>query len=321
MNTFDLLIYAIAAIALVAVFLALAQNFPGAENNSTLIKKSLDEARLDPNLGKTFLVGTLNYEKNNLMSSSGLAPQGVLLSIECINPDYCCVRKSQQIKNQTCDKYFEWDYDYMQAVQTKKINTFVRCVDIEQINTCKVFVGTSPAQAEIESVENIGENSMGNTEIKVTLTNSGTSTLAQGSATLKLYKKASEKWIQTNYETDVQEVELIQPNEKKILYWEVNPANLGEYRATIKFEANNAGFNERSVDFNKMENNFCTATGIGETVYSAKNNNYKELHTCEGCNDAYECVNAWNKKNAITTFLPESKDYAYCVKSSENGSC
>lgn len=321
MNTFDLLIYAVAAIALVAVFLAIAQNFPVLESNSTLIKKALDDARLDPNLGKTFLVGALNYDKTSLMSSSGLAPEGLLLSIECTSPEYCCIRKSQQTLNQTCEKSFEWDYDYIQAIQTKKINTFVRCIDIDQINTCKVFVGSAPAQAEIESIEDIGKNSNGNTEIKVTLTNIGASTLAQGNATLKLYKKASEKWIQTNYEADLQEIDLIQPNEKRLLYWEINPVNLGEYRITIKFEANNAGFNEKSLDFNKTENTFCTTKAIGETVYDAENNNYKELHTCEGCNYSYECVNAWSKKNAIITFFPESKDYSYCIKMSADGSC
>jgi len=321
MNTINVLVYAIAALALIAVFLALAQNFPPLENNSTLIKKALDEARLDPNLGKTFLIGALKYERNYLMTSSGLSLQGTLLSIECTNPEYCCVRESQKIKNQTCEKSFEWDYDFIRTLQEKKLNTFVRCIDVDNINTCKVFIGSSPAQAEIDKVENIGENSNGNTEIKVTLTNSGAATLALGTATLKLYKNAGTEWLQSDYETDPQEVEMIQPNEKKILYWEINPVNLGSYRIIVKFEATQAGFSEKSMDFNKTQNNFCKITKIGDVIYNAQNNNYEELHNCEGCNYAYECANAWSNKNTQKTYFPKSKDYAYCVRPTENESC
>ena len=321
MNTIDLFIYAIVALALIAVFLALAQNFPPLENNSTLIKKTLDEARLDPSLGKTFLVGTLNFERDQLMTASSLRLEGTLLSIECTNPEYCCVRKSQQIDQQTCEKNFEWDYDFIRPFQAKKTNTYVRCVDIDKINTCKVFIGSSPAQAEIENIENIGKNSNGNTEIKVTLTNLGSTTLTIGTASIKLYKNTNGKWIQTDYELDAQNIDLIQPKENKILYWEVNPVNLGEYRIQIHFESSDAGFNEKTMDFNKTENNFCKVTSIGEVIYNAKTDDYEELHNCVGCNYAYECADAWSKKNMQKIYFPLSKDYSYCIRPTADGSC
>jgi hypothetical protein len=321
MNTFDVLVYAIVAIALIAIFLALAQNFPPLDSASSLIKKSLDEARLDPNLGKTFLVGALNFERDNIMSATGLAPQGILLSIQCTNPEYCCIQKSQQIQNQLCEKNFDWDYDFIRTIQAKKTNTFVRCIDIDKVNTCKVYVGLSPAQAKVEKIENIGENTSGNTEIKVTLTNSGAATLALGTATLKLYKKANSDWIQTDYELDPQEVEMIQPNENKILYWELNPMNLGNYRIMVNFEAKEAGFDESTMDFNKTQNKFCVATKIGEVIYNVQNNNYEELHNCEGCNYAFECANAWGEKNKQKIYLPKSKDFAYCIRLTAEGSC
>lgn len=321
MNTFDILIYAIIAIILVAIFLALSQNYPPLESTSSLIKKSLDEARLDPNLGITFFAGTLAYEKGDLLNASGLAPQGTLLSIECTNPEYCCVRDSQKSQNQICEKNFEWDYDFIRTTQTKKTNTFVRCIDIDEINTCKVFIGSSPAQAKVEKIENIGENSSGNTEIKVSLTNSGHTSLALGIATLKLYKKAGLGWIQTDYELEAQEVDMVLPNEKKILYWEINPVNLGEYRIMVKFQASEAGFDESTMDFNKTKNDFCKITTIGEVIYNATNDNYEELHHCEGCNYAYECANAWGEKNSQKIYFPKSKDYAYCIRLSANASC
>jgi hypothetical protein len=321
MNTFDILIYAIIAIILVAIFLALAQNYPTLESTSSLIKKSLEEARLDPNLGVTFLTGNLDYEKGTLLNASGLAPQGALLSIECTNPEYCCIRDSQKSQNQICEKNFEWDYDFIRVQQTKKINTFVRCIDLDQVNTCKVFIGSSPAQAQIEKIENIGENSNGNTEIKVTLTNSGHASLALGIATLKLYKKSNTQWIQTDYESNPKEIDIILPNEKKLLYWELTPTNLGQYRIMVKFEANNAGFSESTMDFNKTKNDFCKITNIGEVIYNATNDNYEELHNCEGCNYAYECANAWGEKNSQKIYFPKSKDYAYCIRLSANGSC
>lgn len=321
MNTFDLFIYAVAAFALIAVFLAIAQNFPQTEDTSTIIKTALNEARLDPNLGKTFSVGALDYEKERLINSSGLQIQGTMLSIECTDPNYCCIRASQENQSEKCDKYFEWDYDFIRAIKTKKINTFVRCVDIDTINSCKVFVGLSPAQAKVISVENIGTNSSGNTEIKATVSNAGSTPLSLGVATVKLFKKVDEDWESTNYDSDPQEAILIQPNEEKILYWEINPVNLGTYRVTIRFEANEAGFDENHVDFNKTENSSCKVQSIGDTVYSAENNNYQEIHSCEGCNYAYECANAWSKKNPNVTFYPQSRDYSYCIKQTEEGNC
>lgn len=320
-NTFDLLIYAIVAIVIVAVFLAIAQNFPALESTSSLIKKSLDEARLDPNLGKTFLVGTLNYDKDNLIRSTGINPQGSFTSFECISSDYCCVQKSQQNINYECDKSIEWDYDFLRPTESRKINTYVRCIDIDKLNTCKVYVGSTPAQAEILTVETIGENSQGNTEIKATITNAGKLTLANGIAFLILSKKVSGSWTQADYENEAKEVQLLQQNEKQTLYWEIKTTNLGEYKATVKFEAQNAGFDEKSVDFNKTENTLCNETTIGETIYNAENNNYEEMHNCEGCNYAYECVNEWSKRDVTTTYYPKSSVYAYCIKESADGSC
>lgn len=321
MNIFDLFIYAIVALILVGIFLALAQNFPTLESTPSLIKKSLDEARLDPNLGKTYLVGTLNYEKGNLITSSGLSPQGVLTSIECTSVESCCIQTSQQNASNDCDKSFEWDYDFIRPIESRKTNTFVRCIDIDQINTCKVYVGSSPAQAEVVSVETLGENEQGNTEIKATLTNSGSTTLANATAYLTLNKKVNGRWIQTDYEPESREVLILQNKEKQILYWEIKTINLGDYQATIKFEAQNGGFDEKSVDFNKTENTLCRETTIGETIYNAKNNNYEEMHNCEGCNYPFECVNEWSKRDATTTYYPKSSNYAYCIKESEETSC
>lgn len=321
MNVFNLFIYAIVVFILIAIFLALAQNFPAMEETSTLIKKSIEDARITPNLGKTYLVGTLNYNKDGLIRSTGVSPQGTIASIECINPSYCCIQKSQQSQNEECKKSFEWDYDFVRPIESRKVNTFVRCTNVEQISTCKVYIGSPPAQAEVISVENIGENSEGNTEIKATLNNMGSIPIANATATLKIFKKTKGDWVLTDYENESKEVLILQPNEKQILYWEIKLINLGEYRATILFESQNAGFNEGSLDFNKTENTLCKDTTIGETVYNAENNNYEELHYCEGCNYAHECANAWGKRDTITTYYPKSSAYAYCVKTSAEGSC
>jgi hypothetical protein len=321
MNIFDLFVYAAVALVIVIIFLIITQNFPQMEGTSSLIKKALDEARLDPNLGKLSLIGTLSYDKDTLMTADGVSPQGVLTSIECTNAELCCIRKSQQNAIDKCKKVFEWDYDFVKPIESRKTNTFVRCIDIDQINTCKVYIGSTPAQAEIESVEKIGENSQGNTEIKAILTNTGANTLANATATLTLNKLVNGKWIQTDYEQDSREIQILQSGEKEILYWEIKTTNMGEYQAKIYFEAKDAGFSEKTLDFNKTQNNFCSETTIGETVYNAENNTYEELHNCETCNYAYECANAWSKRDAQTTYYPRSKDFAYCVKTSAEGSC
>ena len=45
MKVFDLFVYAIVALILVAIFLAIAQNFPLPEHNS-MIKQTIDSARI-----------------------------------------------------------------------------------------------------------------------------------------------------------------------------------------------------------------------------------------------------------------------------------
>ncbi|MFA5361049.1 MAG: hypothetical protein WC290_01225 [archaeon] len=321
MNIFDLFIYAIVAIVLVTVFLTIAQNFPPIEDASTMIKQNLDVARLDPNLGKLFLVGTLNYKKEDLITSTGLTPQGTLTLIECTNPEICCIRKSEQGEKNECEKAFEWDYDYLKSIESRKVNTFVRCVDVDKINTCKVYIGLMPAQARVMNVENIGENNQGNTEIKTTLTNSGKTILTNAIAQLKLFKEINSHWVQADYEVDSQEIQMLQPGEEKILYWEIKTQNPGNYQATIIFEANNGGFDQNSIEFNKTQNTFCKGTIQGETIYNAQNDNYEELYHCEGCNYAHECANAWSTKNPKITYYPKSRDYAYCIKNSLVESC
>lgn len=320
MKVFDLFIYSIIALIIIAIFLAIAQNFPPLDEASTMIKKALDEARIDPNLGKVFLVGTLNYEKDGLISSSGLTLEETLTSIECTNPEICCIRKSEQNQNEECKKAFEWDYDFINSKESKKVNTFVRCIDIDKINSCKVYIGLMPSQTKVNLVEIIGENARGNTEIKAILENIGQTTLANATAHLKLLKKVNQKWIQTDYELDSKEILILQPSEEKTLYWEIQTINLGEYKATILFEAKEGGFNENSVEFTKTKNSFCKKTNIGETIYNAENDNYEELHHCEGCNYANECANEWNKESN-ETYYPKSKDYAYCIKNTPNENC
>ena len=194
-------------------------------------------------------------------------------------------------------------------------------MDIDTINTCKVYVGLMPAQAEVKQVENIGTNMEGNTEIKSVLKNSGQTTLSNATAQLKLFKKVDTKWIQTDYEIEAQEIQILQPGEERVLYWEVKTQNLGKYKATILFEAKDAGFNQNSVEFDRNENYYCKTTTIGETIYNAQNNNYEELHHCEGCNYAHECANAWNNKSVQVTYYPKNKDYAYCTKNTSLESC
>ena len=102
MNTFDIAIYAIAAIALILVFFTLILPFFSPGNNLTTIKNGVENAKINQNLGKTFALGALRYSKDATITTNDFDTTKMLVNIECTNPKECCQQKTST--NEKCTK-------------------------------------------------------------------------------------------------------------------------------------------------------------------------------------------------------------------------
>jgi len=321
MNLFEILIYSIAAFALILVFLGIIYYFTEQETNTKIIQRELIKAQAQINLGKTINGGQLNFEKDNSMEKSDIEKENTLVSFECINPQNCCTRETDRDKTTKCDKAIRWDYDFVQFNENKRITLNTRCERISGVPVCKVYISGTPPQAKVKKIELLTKT-LGTGEIKVTVENSGGQTLTFGKNTLTLFKKVTDGWQETNYPEEIKEVETIASGESYSFLWSINPKNSGNYRADFKFEAKNGGFDENGIEFVIDKTLSCKIDSRAvETTFDSATGNYLENYYCTGCSYSFECSNAWTAEYPTKNFIVKTKDATYCVKQEANGSC
>lgn len=320
MNTFEIIIYAIVALALVLAFLNFAPQFLENKQSINEMKKSIEIAKSQTSLGKTMNIGSPIYDKEFIANKKNFDDKIVLVAFECLNPKECCIRKADQDKNYVCNKPIEWDYDFFKVSETKKIQTSLRCLDKMGLITCKFYLGSLPAQAKVEKIELI-DTEDGTAEIKVIVKNTGSNELAFGENSLKLEKKSPTNWVETDYVSEIKETMAIMPQESYSFYWSIAPKNSGEYKAIFTFQGQNAGFDENSITFTLDTTLACKTGGIGESIFDPENNIYQEIHYCTNCSNSFDCASAWNKKQNGTTFTPINSESAYCTKTTFEGNC
>jgi len=322
MKVFEIVVYAITALVLVLLLFAVIQQFLPPENPLNQLKKSVELAQTQTMQGKTINDGYLNFPRDFSLDAIDLADKTkVIVSFECNNPNDCCIRKADANAKVKCTKPIEWDYDFINVSETKKILTSTRCIRIEGMPVCKIYVGIFPAQAKISKLEILGEN-QGATQIKTTLKNEGGIQIPYGTITLILYKKSSNGWERTDYNNIQKEVSLIMPQETTTLFFDISPENIGEYKAEFTFDALNSGNDQNFIIFNKQTNTSCVIDeSLTEIVQNAQNGIYEETHYCTGCLYAHECVAVWSKKMQDKSFYPRTNVETYCTKGSYDGQC
>ncbi|MFA6064492.1 MAG: hypothetical protein WC746_01480 [archaeon] len=322
MKVFEILVYAIVALALIMLFFSLIPILLPQETPLTQLKKSVELAQTQTMQGKTISEGYLNYPKEFNIDAQDLADkQKAIVSFECNNPSDCCIRKTDANEKIKCTKPIEWDYDFINVKETKRILSNTRCIRIEGMPVCKVYFGLVPAQASINKLDLIGENN-NTTQIKATLKNLGAIQITYGTISMSLYKKSSNGWDLTDYNTIQKEVPLIMPRESTTIIFDVLPGNIGEYKAEFTFDALNGGNDQNSITFKKETNTSCVIDeSTTDTVQNAINGIYEEIHYCTGCTYAHECVGAWSKKNPNQTYYSKTKDETYCTKGTFEGQC
>jgi hypothetical protein len=322
MKVFEIVVYAIAALALIVLFMSLMTQFIKQENPLDQIKKSIDVAQTQNMQGKTYQVGYLSYPSGFFTLTKDITlSDKVIISIECNDPINCCPKQGDSGSGEKCTKAVQWDYNFIRMNEGKKLLTSTRCIRIDGVPVCKIYFGSIPAQAAITKLELVGDNS-GATQVKMILKNTGSTGIAYGTVSLNLYKKISDGWVLTDYNSQPKEVQPIAPQETQNVFWDISPDTIGDYKAEFLFEALNAGNDRNSIIFTKKTNSNCLIDETQtDTVQDPSTGLYQENHYCTGCNYSHECVGAWSKKLPGTTFQSYSKDQTYCTKTSYNGTC
>jgi hypothetical protein len=325
MKVFDLVVYAIIAFVLVVLINIIFLSIWPPASNVDIISSAIQKAQSQSLLGKTVLVSDAKYQPNEILTPSFFYEKfnksDVLIAFECISPLICCPRQSEAANSKECKNNIEWDYNFVRFKESTRVPTNVRCINVNDMIACKVYFGSSPPQGEIKSAEYVGEEA-GSVEIKVVIENTGLSQLAGGRTTMNLYKKDGNDWFITDYVSDVEEVEIIQPKEIYTLFWNLTPKNTGKYKAEFIFEAINGGFDKKSVEFDKNRNTACIADETSmDTSFNSETGQYEETHYCNGCNYSYECTMVWNNKIPTAQFYVRTKDQTYCNKSTYSGTC
>ncbi len=325
MKVFDLLIYSIIAFVLVVLLYSVFQMLWPPASNLDIISLSIQKSQSQSLLGKAVKADDVKYQAGEILMPSFFEKyfnkNDVLIAFECISPLICCPRQSEISTGQECKDNITWDYNFIRFKESAKVATYTRCISVNDMMTCKVYFGSNPPQGLIKSVEYLGEEA-GSIEIKVSIQNTGLTQLAGGKTTMNLYKKAGSDWFPTDYISDVETVEIIQPNELYTLFWNLSPKNTGRYKAEFVFESINGGQDKSSVEFDKNTNTACIIDETRtDTSLNSETGQYEESHYCTGCNYSYECAMAWNNKILDAQFYVRTKEETFCNKSTYQGTC
>ncbi|MCX6803622.1 MAG: hypothetical protein NTY48_03555 [Candidatus Diapherotrites archaeon] len=320
MKIFEILIYAIVALAMVLLLFTLITQYLPKNDNRLLIKTGLTDALIKGNIGKTINLGALSYEKGFILSKNDFDQTKMLIALECTSPQECCP-KGTGVDNKNCNKNIIWDEINASIRNGGKINTFVRCTTAKSLPICKIYLSAMPAQAQIEKLELVTEDVQnGTTAIRASVKNSGQQTLTNATATITLEKKNGTEWVETDYYEEPKSILLMMPGEKQSIIFLPNPATMGEYRAKILFEGQNAGFDINTINFSK-NNTACNTLDKTQTIFDPTTQKYQELYPCSGCISPIDCAIEWGKKNPAVQYFPYDNQTAYCLKSTEEGNC
>ncbi len=312
MNIFDLVVYAIVALALIFFVGFLFQQFFPQENVEQKISDALKIASTTGNYGKTITVSQESISDKQIFTDN-FENQQTIVSMECNHPEKCCIRGAK------CDKKVEWDYKEISVKGSEVLGINVRCIQEQGLDLCKIYFGNKPAQSKIINTA-IKQNTGLNYSFTVNVKNVGANNLTGGIGEMKLYKIVGEEWGEVSIQTEAKELQLLEPNDESIFFWDIDLSSGGKYKAEFKFEGENSGFDENSIIFEAISGELCEIDEqLVETIADGEGN-YMEMHYCVGCEKAYQCAAKWEEKTG-KIFEINSNESAYCIKNSFDGNC
>lgn len=296
-------IYAVAAIALIWIFLAyIAPLFVSPAETVRQMNNALKISEM--NLGKSYTVEVLYPGEFAARAADSVDAPDRFVSFVCNSAELCLSGAVVA------------DERSMRVKDARVISTTFRCNYAEGLFYCRVYLGQEPAQLEFTGFD-IGEkydlSKNQKTEISFTVKNTGKASAVESTHTAKLYKKTiisgGEKEILYS-EPFRKTVAEIKPGENETIGFDLGISENGKYSIVIRSEGTDAGFDEKKFDFEVSggEGGTCRATAKGET--ELKGGGCRTEYLCTGCSAASECKWAWGEKEPSLEFEIADPEFA-----------
>lgn len=315
---FRVIISIIIALALLVIFFTyLAPLYVWPKNPEKQISEALLYATFFP--GKAIEAKETVFDSGMSLSVTAFREQNLELKFECNSADDCCD------KGVSCGNAVEWNERSLSFKQKRFIRSFARCNTEHNIAACTVYVGQKPAQVEIVSVQALEEMDLlrqGKYNINLIVKNSGNVIAPGVFAKAKLYKVREDKTREDFSEANSGQIELM-PNEQGMIPIDFEINVNGNYEAEIRVGGENSGFDTNTIRFRAINApvSLCRALDKGGTLLDSASGKCETTFYCANCMLAFECREAWEKKEPQMAFTEADAAHALAIAEPENGSC
>jgi len=289
MSSLRLLVYTIAAIAVIALVyqIMLPFIFP-TPNNILIIERTLEAS--ETGLGKGF------FDEVRVQAGEGFSGETFdkklrNTAFQCNSAALCCPQTEE------CSLTIEWDNRSIKFNEPRTVLVTTRCDLQHGLYACTVYLGENPAQIEIESVEAPKEIDLGNETLSfdIVFANTGNQETQQTEVKVELFQRYLEegKWVEKPVEDSlaIEAFGSLKPGQKmqKTIFISLNQN--GSFKAKIRANGLEAGFEEKSFEF--------TATGASQDCGPRDCQNPISLEgkcvarcSCTGCMLGSRCAEA-----------------------------
>jgi hypothetical protein len=294
-NVFIILVFSIiAATIILMVFNLFPEN---QENPVEILKKELIKASAVE--GELIEYKNLFLEKDFYLNHNSLIEsENMLVSFECNDPSSCC------LEGEKCEK-IQWTKTTLFNKNNKRINFYTRCTNIENLTGCMIYFGKSPGEVKITQLKKEDQ------VILVNFKNKGLEILRETSGEMEVMTLLNESWEKIDQTYQKQYIDFLESNQESFFGWAIKINTPGKYKAIIKISSKNAGIDINEIEFDIETNENCEI--IPETrIINWGEDNYREIHECEGCDFGYECLEKWANKKPKSELKILTNNSVYC---------
>lgn len=313
-TVFLLLIFAIAALSLIAVITGLFNPFlnPSADLEK-IIEKDLRQAQVTP--GTATPITTIALKGTESLNATFFETQLRKMGFGCLDPAYCCSQKDG------CNLSVIANNQRLIITQKTMMRTSTRCDDSKTVQSCVVFIGKSPGQIQIKAVtlpSSVVLNNNPAIVIPIAIENTGELPIEETiTAKWRLFKVIMENNVpQYEFvrEGDQSSIEKMLPEKGITINPTVTVLSEGDYRLEIRVASEDGGFDEKNQTFKAVGNaSLCQIDyPPAENAQWLNTNQCAKKSPCTGtCVAAFECQESWQRAFPAQLFESATPAYAY----------
>jgi len=309
---FKLIVYAIAALALIGLILVIANAFFQGTDLVNEINEQLRKAEID--LGK---LKTKNFNvKETTLQAKAFETNNRNIVFQCNDLKYCCDKSPLNELNTACNKNIVWNEKKVLIKKNAIMDVSSRCY-FDKIFWCTIFIGQKPSQitTELKLAENLKEIETGKEyyfELKTTNIGEQFSVELLREITINLVLKETK--------TKINELQLppirLAPNDEIIekIPFTVNlPGDIEIYVKTFE-TLDKTNFEEKTIKVKAIGKPIteekCQADETRkEKEFDLELKKCVEKLFCKNCDFASECLEEWKKKG-YNDAMQKTNEYA-----------